>query len=276
MTMNKPIKSLLFLVIIITIFASCKTQQATRKPSTEQKGINVCELVQKSYDAQPQFTTMNISKMSMSVNYGDMVFSCKSSIRIATDSIISISIQPALGIEMFRAEFTPQHFTIYNKLKRQYSQNSYEYIKLKWGIDVNYKAIEALFSHQLFTPTTIHPAEICKNFEIKHYADTTTIQSTKPIGKYTQIFDISTINNRLTMTGLNYEQLLVLAITYSSLKEFDKITFPQEVKVQTTMIQPTSSAILNIEKVKFNDPLTISPINISRYTKVGLIDIIKQ
>ena len=268
--------TLIITAITLIILSGCKTRQITQRPTQEQQQINICELTQKAYNAQPQFATMNISKLNISIDYNNTNLTFKSSIRIATDSIISISIQPALGIEMFRAEFTPQHFTIYDKLNRRYSQNSYEYIKLSWGIDINYKAIEALFSHQIFTPQSTNPQEICKDFKIHNIADTTSIVSTTPIGKFTQQFDIDTNNNRLTMSGIRHENDLVIAIIYSTLKTFDKIQFPQDIYLQTTMTQENIAASLNIEKIKFNEPLTQSNINTSRYKKVGLMELLKK
>lgn len=272
----KTNKLIIAIILITTILlASCKTQQRQTQHHVAQH-VSVCQLTQKSYDAQPQFSTMNISKMTMSVNYGGLQFTFRSSIRIATDSILSISIQPALGIEMYRAEFTPKGFTVYDKLNRRYSKNSYEYIKLSWGLDVDYKAIEALFSHKIFIPTTTNPDEICKDFRIEHMADTTSIVSNTPIGKYTQQFDIDINNYRLTMSGLQYENQLVMAITYGMLKSFDKILFPETVHLQTTMTKTDVSATLNIEKIKFNEPLYISPINTARYKKVGFMDLLKK
>ena len=252
----KTNKILIILILIASILAGCKTQQRKQRPDQHRIAprISVCDLAQKSYEAQPYFTTMNISKMSMSINYGQMTFTVKSSIRIATDSLLSISIQPALGIEMFRAEFTPSGFKVYDKMNRRYSENSYEYIKLSWGLDVDYKAIEALFSHRIFIPQSTDPNEICKDFRIEYLADTTAIVSNTPIGKYTQQFDIDMNNYRLTMSGLRYEDQLVMAITYGALKSFDKTLFPETVYLQTTMTETNVSATLNIEKVKFNEP----------------------
>ena len=274
----KTNKILIILILIASILAGCKTQQRKQRPDQHRIAprVSVCDLTQKSYEAQPYFTTMNISKMSMSINYGQMTFTVKSSIRIATDSLLSISIQPALGIEMFRAEFTPSGFKVYDKMNRRYSENSYEYIKLSWGLDVDYKAIEALFSHRLFIPQSTDPNEICKDFRIEYLADTTAIVSNTPIGKYTQQFDIDMNNYRLTMSGLRYEDQLVMAITYGALKSFDKTLFPETVYLQTTMTETNVSATLNIEKIKFNEPLSISPINTSRYKKVGFMDLLKK
>lgn len=274
----KTNKILIILILIASILAGCKTQQRKQRPDQHRIAprVSVCDLTQKSYEAQPYFTTMNISKMSMSINYGQMTFTMKSSIRIATDSLLSISIQPALGIEMFRAEFTPSGFKVYDKMNRRYSENSYEYIKLSLGLDVDYKAIEALFSHRMFIPQSTDPNEICKDFRIEYLADTTAIVSNTPIGKYTQQFDIDMNNYRLTMSGLRYEDQLVMAITYGALKSFDKTLFPETVYLQTTMTETNVSATLNIEKVKFNEPLYTSPINTSRYKKVGFMDLIKK
>lgn len=272
----KTNKFIIAIILITTILlASCKTQQRPAQHSASQR-ISICELTQQSCNAQPQFSTMNISKMTISVNYGGIQFTFRSSIRIATDSILSISIQPALGIEMFRAEFTPKGFIVYDKLNRRYSENSYEYIKLSWGLDIDYKAIEALFSHRLFIPKSTNPDEICKDFRIEHLADTTSIVSNTPIGKYTQQFDIDINNYRLTMSGLQYENQLVMAITYGMLKTFDKILFPETVQLQTTMTKTDVSATLNIEKIRFNEPLNISPISTTRYQKVGFMDLLKK
>ena len=271
----KTNKFIIAIILITTILlASCKTQQRPAQHRASQR-ISICELTQQSCNAQPQFSTMNISKMTMSVNYGGIQFTFRSSIRIATDSILSISIQPALGIEMFRAEFTPKGFIVYDKLNRRYSENSYEYIKLSWGLDVDYKAIEALFSHRLFIPKSTDPDEICKDFRIEYLADTTSIVSNTPIGKYTQQFDIDMNTHRLTMSGLRYDDQLVMAIVYGTLKSFERTLFPETVHLQTTMTETNVSATTNIEKIKFNEPITISPINTSRYRKVGLSDLIK-
>ena len=271
-------KILIITILIASILAGCKTQQHKQKPDQQRIAprISICDITQKTYTAQPHFTTMNISKMSMSINYGQMTFTVKSSIRIATDSLLSISIQPALGIEMFRAEFTPSGFKVYDKMNRRYSENSYEYIKLSWGLDVDYKAIEALFSHSIFIPQSTDPNEICKDFRIEYLADTTSIVSNTPIGKYTQHFDIDMNNYRLTMSGLRYENQLVTAITYGVLKSFDKVLFPENVYLQTTMTETNVSYTLNIEKIKFNEPLNISTINTSRYKKVGFMDLLKK
>jgi hypothetical protein len=78
------------------------------------------------------------------------------------------------------------------------------------------------------------------------------------------------------MSGVRHENDLVLAITYGVLKAFDKILFPQEVYLQTTMTKVDVSASLNIEKIKFNEPLSLSPISISRYKKVGFMDLLKK
>ena len=275
----KTNKILILTILIATILAGCKTQQRKQRPDKDTTPrISICDLTEKSYNAQPNFATLNISKMAMSVNYGGTQFTFKSSIRIISDSILSISIQPALGIEMFRAEFTPSGFMVYDKLNRRYSENSYEYIKLNWGLNVDYKAIEALFSHRLFVPQTTDPKEICKDFRIENLSDTdtTSIVSNTPIGKYTQQFDIDMNNYRLTMSGLRYNNQLVTAITYSALKSFDKILFPETINVQTTMTQTDVSATFSVEKMKFNEPITISAINTSRYKKVGLMELLKK
>ena len=65
----KTNKILIIAILIATILAGCKTRQITQQPTQEQQQINICELTQKVHNAQPQFATMNISKLNISIDY---------------------------------------------------------------------------------------------------------------------------------------------------------------------------------------------------------------
>ena len=147
----KTNKILIILILIASILAGCKTQQRKQRPDQHRIAprVSVCDLTQKSCTAQPNFTTMNISKMSMSINYGQMTFTVKSSIRIATDSLLSISIQPALGIEMFRAEFTPSGFKVYDKMNRRYTSIAYNWSGKEISPQPTYKLLQDIVTSPL-------------------------------------------------------------------------------------------------------------------------------
>lgn len=260
-------------IIVAAMFSGCKTKQKAVLPPAANPKITAEEMVNHAIDAQPTFKTMNISKMTMLINYGQYSFTFRGSLRVATDSLVSISIQPALGIEMFRIEFQPSGFAVYDKMNRRYSQNSYNYLFLKTGINIDYKAVEALFSHQIFTPQSVDRKVLAEAFDIRQIGDTSTIISKQSIASFAQRFDISSVY-RLTMTGLDKDSVAVLAITYGNLSRFDGVDFPETVSLKTAMPELPIDATLYIEKVIFDDPIVTTPINLSRYTKSSLTEVI--
>lgn len=260
--------------VLLTV-SSCKVRQKTVIPPFQQPDVTAESVIGNAIDAQPEFKTMTISKMAILINYKDYSFAFKGSLRIKTDSVVSLSIQPALGIEMLRVEFQPEGFAVYDKMNRRYSQNSYNYIYLKTGINVTYKAIEALFSHKIFTPQSVDRTDLCSAFAIRQTEDTTTftLESNQTTANIRQRFDISQLY-RITLTGIEREDIPLIFISYGKLKRTDGIEFPESVTVISEMPNLPVNASLQVDKISFNQPILISPVNVSRYTKAALTEII--
>lgn len=267
----------LYLVALISILISlsgCKAKQKAAETLRLQSETTAETLVGNVIDAQPKFSTMNISKMVMLISYKDYSFTFRGSLRVKTDSLVSVSIQPALGIEMFRIEFQPDGFAVYDKMNRRYSQNSYNYIYLKTGINVDYKAVEALFSHHIFTPQSVDRTTLCSSFDISGQpADTTTLVSRQSVAGINQRFDIS-LSNRIILTGLERNGSTLLSITYGKLSRTSGIDFPESATLTSGIPSLPVNATLQVEKMAFNQPILIAPINLSRYTKAALTEVI--
>lgn len=259
-------------IIISVLLSGCKTKQHITDTEL-QKNITIEKLIENVLNEQPQFKTMNISKLSMTINYGQYTFNVKGSIRIITDSVVSISIQPALGIEMFRLEFQPDGFALYDKMNRRYSQNSYNYVYLKTGMKIDYKAIEAMFSHHLFTPQSTDRTELIQSFRIDNIDDTTTIRGINSFASLSQRFDITPLQ-RISLMGIEKENMPIIHITYGNLQEFNKIKFPETVDISIDVFNLPVIATMTMEKIVFNKEISDSPVNLSRYTKTALTDII--
>lgn len=263
---------LLLGLISMFVLSGCKTKQNAVTVSSTHT-IDENELISKTIDAQPQFETMNISKMTMSLNYGQYTFNVKGSIRIIADSVVSVSIQPLLGIEMYRMEFQKSGFAVYDKMNRRYSENSYNFIYLKTGIKTNYKVVEALFSHQLFTPQTTDRTELCRAFHIITPGDTATIRSVNTFASMSQQFDITPLY-RIASMRVDQERKNIGSITYDKMQEFNNIKFPELIDINVSNFKLPVKARITIEKIVFNKAITTTPIDLSRYTKTSLTDII--
>lgn len=261
-------------IIAVILTPSCKSKKNIVAPIADQPGITPSTIVQHTIDAQPRFSTMNISKMTFAIQYGQYSFTFKGSIRVATDSLVSISIQPALGIEMYRIEFQNTGFAIYDKMNRRYSQSSYNYLALKTGINIDYHTVQSLFSHHLFTAQSSDPDTLKSLFDIQAIADTSIIKYNIPNSPYTHSFAIAP-DYRIVQTAINNEIITIATITFDKRQRFDGISFPTNIALNSTIAPLTLKATLFIDKITFNQPLSTTPINISRYTKTSPTDILK-
>ena len=102
MTMNRHTISWVSLTLLaaLLILSGCKGRQAVTGRTLPP--VPTDRIVENILAAQPQFHTMNISKADISLHYGNYDFTFRSSVKMVRDSIIAVSIQPAIGIEMFR------------------------------------------------------------------------------------------------------------------------------------------------------------------------------
>lgn len=276
MMKNNSFKILLILLsaVSIMIFQGCNLKKRitnNKKENTEH--VDIKNIITSTLNSQPEFNYMNISKLTMSIDYNGVNFNVKGTLRIKTDSVISFGIQPALGIEMYRFEFFPDKFFVYDKINRKYAEHSYDYIRYNTGINVDYKAIESFCSHKLFTLTKSNGDQIISHFILDNTkSDTITILGTDTIDNMVQRFDI--YNDRIILTGAQSKYNLIYGVTYGELATTDKISFPTSVKINTNLEKTKFSANINIDKISFNKPFTITPINIKRYTKTTLSNII--
>ena len=267
--------SLLSLLLIAILFTGCKSKKNLIDQQSLNVNIQAYDVVSNALAAQPDFSTMNISKMSMSLSYGQYSFTFRGSIRVAKDSLVSVSIQPALGIEMYRLEFTPDGFALYDKINRKYSHNSYNYLYLQTGVNVEYSAIEALFSHQLFTPQSVDTKVLLDAFELTNTSsDTIQLMGKQSIATYRQHFEVARPLYRITLTGLNKDNHDIASISYGELKKSNGILFPQSINLRADITKSPINVQLNFDKIAFNDKIVIAPINLNRYTKTALTDII--
>ncbi|MBP8023650.1 MAG: hypothetical protein KAY69_03640, partial [Paludibacter sp.] len=83
------------MAILCSTFA-CKTkQQVVTKQKSERKPVEL--LVEKLKQAEPQFSSANVSKMNVNLDLSGRSMSVSASCRLIKDSALHISIMPALG-----------------------------------------------------------------------------------------------------------------------------------------------------------------------------------
>lgn len=100
---------------------------------------------------QLQFDTYQ-SKLGLSFNDGKKNISVNGTLRLLKDRKMQISLQPFLGIEMFRAEISNDSIKILDRINKRYVAESIAEYRKNIPVDIRFETLQALFMNYIFVP----------------------------------------------------------------------------------------------------------------------------
>lgn len=147
--MNNKIFLYGFLLSILFL-SSCKTTKSISSTSTPEVE-SAMAFISTVENNTLEFKTLS-ARLNINLNFGDNDLSSRAELRIVKDSALQISIQPFLGIEMFRMELTPDSLKMIDRMNKRYVADNYSNLKGQTPIEFNFYNLQALFTNQLFVP----------------------------------------------------------------------------------------------------------------------------
>lgn len=266
MTTNKTYTTLLLIAIIL--LTGCKTIKKvgdTSPKQTKSKTISAVKMVKKIQQQQPAFHRAYVKKMSIGIDLRGREMDVKATCKIVTDSAIHVSIQPFMGIELFKIEMTPKKLLIIDKTNKTFYESNYGILYETTGIGIDYDEIQAIITNRLFVPDkrTIRPNE----FEwAKEDNKRTLLHSQK---ETQQNITIDQETERITQMQIKQTQRdLTMRIDYTDFKQLDKaLLFPTNIVLNTQGKNSTAQLKFHIEKVEIEKPFTIKPAKLIRYKR---------
>jgi hypothetical protein len=148
--MGKEVKGIVGFVFLVFLLAGCKT--STKIGTADVAGVKAHADFFDSMRKQAfQYETFS-ARTNVELDAANKSFSSRVDIKMVRDSALQLSVQPLLGIELFRAEFTREGITIIDRMNKRYVSESYAALKGKLPVTFNYYNLQALFSNHLFIP----------------------------------------------------------------------------------------------------------------------------
>ena len=254
------------LLLVVAMLSSCKTKQI----STTSSELSVVDYtVAQVQQQQPQFSYLNISKMDIVANYGTQQLSFRATVKAVTDSLLVFSVQPLLGVEMFRLEFTPTSFRIIDKWNRKYTDNTYDFLRYSLGVDVNFNVIQALFFNQLFVVDGV----VAPN---QFVVETLPQEPTRLVHLATgliQRFELVDKQMAIAKTELIVDKGR-LTCTYANHRMQNGVRFPLALNITMQVGGKLADVDCQISQLEFNKSFEYSTVNLERYEKVAFSKII--
>ena len=150
MRLNGNIWRILCGVLFVLLLAGCKTPGGI---TTTSAGIMKSEeafftsFVERTF----RFNTLS-ARMKLEFTGQQQEFSSRVNLKMIYNDRLQLSIQPLLGIEVFRVEVSTDSVKILDRMNKRYMVDSYDNLKGETEIDFNFQNLQALFTNQVFVP----------------------------------------------------------------------------------------------------------------------------
>ena len=147
----KVSKLALVCLVMLAVLAGCKSsRKATGEGGAEAKeGRALLEAVE---EGALEFHTLS-ARLSADLKLQDgKELGSRVELKMVRDSMIQLSVQPFLGIEVFRLELTTDTVRLIDRMGKRYVAERYSGLLEQSPVDFNFYNLQALFVHQLFLP----------------------------------------------------------------------------------------------------------------------------
>ena len=266
---------ILSIVILACLLAGCKSRIATTTSSAEimkTEEAFFSSLLNHAF----RFNTFS-ARINLEFSGLQQEFSSRAQLKLIRNDRLQISVQPLLGIEMFRIEITDDSIKILDRMNKRYVTDSYTHLKSSMDVNFNFQNLQALLTNQLFIPgekqvSTQH----YRQFRITKKGSSAELQLNDRNNSFFTFFADG--NERLLSTAIEnrqYEQLLTW--DYSQFQPIGGQPFPMKMNVRLSSEGHTQGiTTLTFSAPDVNQPLTLDFRIPSGFNRVTLEQIINS
>lgn len=141
----------LWWTFMVVLMASCSSTK-TLKKSHSIEGMTETEFVENVITNAGGWNALT-AKMTLAVDLeGKGATKVSGTLRIKKGEVIQMSIAPFLGIEVARAEISPEGVLVIDRMNKRYVQVSFAEVKALAHADLDFHTLQALFLNELFLP----------------------------------------------------------------------------------------------------------------------------
>lgn len=266
--------SIILPLCLLVCFTSCHTKQQVASHTTKHRKIDPNQkIVEQLLAAAPDFQTAQAQKARISIKTGDNQISANAAISMIKDSAIIISVQPLLGIELFRIEIDKNSFTVIDKLNYRYSSLTYTELQQFSGLDITYPIVQAfVMNRACVLGNDATDALLQQKYEVE-------INDNKTIVSFTN----NRLNYRYTYTNDNSQLSATViqkatdssSVNYSAHQLFGEVFFPTVIDITYSSEKLVGGCMISLQKIQFNGKVDAKRMDVSRYKKVSLTQMLQ-
>ena len=149
--MTRRLYHILGIAVLVLLLASCSSTKSLKK-SQSIEGMTETEYVESVISHAGGWDAMT-AKMALAIDWeGKGTTKVNGTLRIKKGEVIQLSIAPLLGIEVARAEISPDGVLVIDRMNKRYVEVSFAEVKALANADLDFHTLQALFLNELFLP----------------------------------------------------------------------------------------------------------------------------
>ena len=254
---------LLFLFVSLIIFgSSCKSKKHVLKTSIKEHGFSY--LYARMLENQMQFDQLS-AKFTMVYVDEKSKTNLRGQLRIRNDSLIWMSITPALGIEAARVKLSNDSIEFINRLNKTYFAGKYELIDSVLNTTVDFSLLQSMFVGNDLTQYDVNKFRSSVDNGLYRM----TIRERRKIKKYIKKGEINTrvlVQQiwldpetfriaRIDVKEQGENENKKVQVFYSDYDDVEGQLFPSKIRVEITSNKSISIDV-NFSKILINTPLS--------------------
>lgn len=229
--MMRPGLPIIVIALLFSVVVGCKTSQMATMPSGLPR-ITTAALLDSVMANSPETITAKLS-VNHSTEKGTQTFGAR--IRVKRDSVIWLSITPALGIEAVRVVITPDSIKMVNRIDQKYFVESFEKTNELLQLEINYQVLQSVLTGDF---VALYPEEFYQLTPLVDLytldADSNRVNRSEYPLKLKQYTEVDPGIWRVTRCVMNNpernEQILA---DYSDFQQLPSIIFPTTMRFRT-------------------------------------------
>lgn len=266
---------LLSCILSLLLLAGCKT---TKKVGMVETGTaKAHEAFFESMEERSfQFKTLN-ARLTAELNIPGNNMSSRVDLKMVKDSAFQLSVQPFLGIEVFRAEFSVDSIKVVDRMNKRYVAERYSDLKGQTPIEFNFYNLQALFTNHLFIPGEqfVSPKQF-KRFKLDQEGGKAEMKVKDALGLlYTFMADGE---EKLLSTYISDpSDRYALHWDYSDFRLADDQPFPMRMNAEVLADGVAKGGIIfHFSRIQADVPVSLEFSVPSKYKRITFADILKS
>ena len=267
---KNALKLMLLLIVSMALFnTSCKSKKHLLKTSIKEHGFSY--LYAKLIENQMEFDYLS-AKFSLAYGEGKNKTNLRGQLRIKNDSLIWMSISPALGIEAARILLSKDSVKYINRLNKTYFAGEYELIDSIINTTIDFSLLQSMFvgndlaqydvnKFRSSIDNGLYKITIKERKKIKRYIKNGEIDTrilVQQIWLYPDNYRIARIDIKEQGENENNK----LQVYYNNYVEINNQLFPSSIHIDVTS-QKSITVDFEFNKVLINNKLSF-PFKISK------------